>query len=146
MEAYEQVREDVTKVYADVVERQQRDSMQEGVPGTGLLPSVSVSGSKPAWLGERARTILAGAAGVGAAVGLILMATLADESAGAASTAGGFAIVSMLVAYLTVAGFGTVAFSIGSGSEGDDQEQQAESGTTGSPARLGRDAQRPRTV
>jgi hypothetical protein len=146
MEAYEQVRDDVTSVYADAVEQQQRDSMQEGLTGAGVLPSVSVSGSKPAWLGERARKVLAGAAGIGSAVGLALMATLADESGGAASTAGGFAIVSMLVAYLTVAGFGTVAFSIGSGGSGDDQGQQTENETTESRTTPGRDIQTPRRV
>ena len=117
MDAYDQVRNDVTGVYRDVLEKHQSDSMQEGVGGAGLVPAVSVSGSKPAWLGESARRLLAVGTGVGALAGLALMAWLADESSGAASTAGAFAITSLLVTYLTVAGFGTVAFSIGSGSD-----------------------------
>lgn len=130
MGAYEQIRDDVLGQYQAVVTQHQSMSAQEGPWAATAIPPVSVSGSKPAWLGERARQYLASGAGVGAVVGLVLMASLAEESSGAASTAGGFAIVALLVAYLTVAGFGTVEFSIGSGGDAasgktDDQADGA---------------------
>lgn len=139
MGAYEELRDDVTTHYQAVVTDHQRMSTQEGPWGAAVVPPVSVSGSKPAWLGEHARQGMAAGAGAGAVVGLVLMTALADDSSAAASMAGGFAIVALVVAYLTIAGFGTVEFSIGSGGDsareqGDDQADRG--GETGADGRI----------
>ncbi|MFC7496298.1 MULTISPECIES: hypothetical protein [unclassified Nocardioides] len=118
MGAYEDIRDDVTARYTGIVSEQQARQMQEGLGSVVPIPAVTVSGSKPAWLGAGARIAFAWFAVVGAVVGLVLTAALADTSAGAAATTGGFAMVALVIAYLTVAGFGKVEFSVGSGGEG----------------------------
>ena len=117
MGAYEDLRNDVTAQYASILSQQEARRTEEGLGSVVPIPAVTVSGSKPAWLGDGTRTAFAGFAVCGAVVGLVLTATLADTSAGAASTSGGFAVVALVLAYLTVAGFGKVEFNVGSGAE-----------------------------
>lgn len=115
MGAYDDIRDDVTAQYARVVAQHEVRRTEEGLASVVPVPAVTVSGSRPAWLGDGARIAFAWFAVCGAVVGLVLTAVLADTSAGAAATGGGFAMVALVLAYLTVAGFGKVEFSVGSG-------------------------------
>jgi len=133
MGAYEDVRDDVTKQYDEVLQRTGGGPYTEGL-GSLSVPSITVSGSQPAWLGDAWRQALTVAALIGSLLGMGLMVWALGDDGGAASTVagfgGGFAITAFVVAYFTVAGFGKAEFSIGSGDAADGGEQTSDS-TTG---------------
>lgn len=112
MTAYEEIRDDVIAQHQALTQTagssyQERDALS--------VPNVSVSGKQPAWLVTGWRQILVVAALLGAVAGLALLASLSDDSAAGASFGRVFAVISLIVAYFTVAGFGEAPFSIGSG-------------------------------
>lgn len=119
MGAYEELASTVRQQY-DGVLRQQQATAGEELPGaTDAIPAIRISGSKPTWLADGWRKGLALASLIGTAVGLLLLATPGWNADNVSvGFAGAFAIVSLVIAYFTVAGFGTAEFSIGSsGSE-----------------------------
>jgi hypothetical protein len=128
MDAYEQIRDDVLANYRDVARRDGRDGQEgrEGIAST-VVPGVAVSASQPAWLGKKWRAAVVVSALVGSAAGLVLMWWVVRQDDGQNSSApwvgvaaGLFAIVALIVAYLTVGGFGEATFSVGQNS--DQQE------------------------
>jgi hypothetical protein len=128
--AYEEVRNDVIREHKDALARVQAAPSQEGLSGAVSIPAVTVSGSQPAWLGSVWRQVLTVAALVGAAAGLVMTWIVGSTSAVAAGFGGTFAIVSMLVAYFTVAGFSAASFSIGTGTDTPAAEGNGSSGGT----------------
>lgn len=121
-DAYENVRNDVASQYNAALENAKTSRYQEGLGGPLSVPTIKVSGSQPAWLCSGWRKALAVIALVALIAGLVIMTTMSSESLVTAGFSGAFAIVALIVAYLTVAGFGTVTFSIGSGADSNDDE------------------------
>lgn len=131
MGAYEDVRSDVLQTYARLQGQAPADVTEEALPRAESLtegmatPAVTVSGSQPAWLGAGWRQALFCAALTGAGAGLVLTALLGADTVSAGFT-GGFAIVALVIAYLTVAGFGRASFSVGSGPSGSTDESRTD--------------------
>jgi hypothetical protein len=121
MGAYEDVRRDVWQQYQAVT----RDGAGGHEEGLGqVLPGVEVSASQPAWLGPRWRVVLIVFSLLTCATALALTwwavgrAESGNDAAGWAAGLGGvIAIVSLVVAYLTVGGFGEASFAISSGED-----------------------------
>jgi hypothetical protein len=119
MGAYEDVRRDVWQRYQAVT----HDGAGGHEEGLGqVLPGVEVSASQPAWLGPRWRVVLFVFSLLTCATALALTwwaVAQADDGNGAAAWAAGLggviAVVALVVAYLTVGGFGEASFAISSG-------------------------------
>lgn len=130
MGAYEDVRRDVWRQY-QAAARTDTGAYDEGLGH--VLPGVEVSASQPAWLGPRWRAVLIVFSLLTCATALVLTwwaverAESGNDAAGWAAGLGGvIAIVSLVVAYLTVGGFGEASFAISSGEDRD-------TGRTGRP-------------
>ncbi|TDD65479.1 hypothetical protein E1262_25195 [Jiangella aurantiaca] len=139
MGAYEDVRRDVWQQYQAATRAGAGDD-EEGLGH--VLPGVEVSASQPAWLGPRWRAVLIVFSLLTCATALALTwwaVQRADAGIAAANWAaalgGVIAVVALVVAYLTVGGFGEASFAISSGD--DDARGRRADRRIGEAARSG---------